>query len=61
LFIDKRNFYDSKQREVKGLTEAMKEYNLEHGIILTNDYSESITLNSTVIEIMPVWKWMLAE
>lgn len=47
--------------EIKVLTEAMKEYNLEHGIIATNDYSENITLNSTVIEIMPVWKWMLAE
>jgi hypothetical protein len=35
----------------------MKEYDREHGIILTTDYSENITLYSTVIEIMPVWKW----
>lgn len=51
---------ETKQREITGLTEAIKEYNLEKGLILTNDFSENISLNSSVIEIMPVWKWVLA-
>jgi predicted AAA+ superfamily ATPase len=52
---------ETKQREVKGLTEAMNEYNLGQGLILTNDYSEKINLSSVIIEIMPVWRWVLAE
>jgi predicted AAA+ superfamily ATPase len=52
---------ETKRREVRGLTEAMNEYNLEQGLILTNDYSEIINLNSAVIEIMPVWRWMLTR
>lgn len=50
---------ETKQREVKGLVEAMTTYSLETGLILTNDYSENISSENLNIQITPVWKWLI--
>jgi len=49
----------TKQREINGVLEAMQTYNLREGLILTSDYEEIITLGDHIINILPVWKWLL--
>lgn len=49
----------TKKREVDGLNDALKTYNLKEGLILTADYEEDIKLNDFKIKILPVWKWLL--
>ncbi|HKK62383.1 MAG TPA: hypothetical protein VJ951_07480 [Bacteroidales bacterium] len=39
--------------------EAMEIYNLSKGIILTTDEEEELEIDQKVIQIIPVWKWML--
>ncbi|MBS0287350.1 MAG: ATP-binding protein [Proteobacteria bacterium] len=55
---------DTKQREINGLCEAMQSYGLEKGLILTLDEegSEEVVIQDRpcVIEILPVWKWLLS-
>lgn len=51
----------TREREVQGLLEAMRVYNLDRGVILTQSQEEVFeieTVDQTVtIEIIPVWKW----
>jgi len=50
----------TKQRELNGIREAIKDYSLEEGLILLNDALEqTIEENGKTIRIMPVWKWLL--
>ncbi|OGI64385.1 ATPase [Candidatus Nomurabacteria bacterium RIFCSPHIGHO2_01_FULL_39_10] len=49
----------TREREVAGIVEAMKQYNLKEGIILTYDEEEDISLGLLKIKVMPVWKWLL--
>ena len=55
--------HDTKQREIHGLLEAMQQYHLTTGLILTNDEEceEQIKLDnySYKILIQPIWKWLL--
>ena len=52
-----------KQREYKGLLEALQHYQLKKGLILTMDeegYEEIQANNHTIeIHILPIWKWLL--
>ncbi|VVB85404.1 Uncharacterised protein [uncultured archaeon] len=49
----------TKEREVKGLVRAMEVFNLESGIIITEDFErEEITKNNKIIY-KPLWKWLL--
>ena len=52
-----------KEREVKGLLEAMQVHHLSTGLILTKDEEslEELHLDGkqVQIKIMPVWKWMI--
>lgn len=47
---------NNKDREYKGLQEAMQQYNLKNGILLTYDETQSEYENITVL---PVWKWLI--
>jgi hypothetical protein len=49
----------NEMRELKGLQEAMSSFNIEKGIILTNDEENSLKYENANIEVMPVWKWLL--
>lgn len=49
----------TKQREVKGLLEAMTAYQLQEGLILTEDESDTFTIDKKNITMMPVWLWLL--
>jgi predicted AAA+ superfamily ATPase len=49
----------TRKRELEGLLEAMREFNLKKGTILTFDESESIAVGGVTIEVVPVWQWLL--
>ena len=53
----------TRKREIDGLLEAMEEYQLSEGMILTENNEEQLEVqhleNSYSIRIIPVWKWLL--
>ena len=49
----------TKEREIKGLLEAMNIYNLNEGWIITNNDEETIEINNCTIKIIPAWKYLL--
>lgn len=54
---------ERKRREMDGLIEAMEKYNLNEGLILTEneEKEEKIQIKGkqTTIHILPIWKWLL--
>ena len=53
------NNKDTKDREIKGLLEAMETYNLQKGLIITEDHQESLQIGKQQLEMIPIWKWLL--
>ncbi len=51
----------TRKREIDGLMEAIGEFYLEKGLILTHEEFQTVNLNGKTIEIMPVWYWLLRE
>jgi uncharacterized protein len=49
----------TRQREFKGLIEAMKELKLESGLILTENEEDEVLEDGFKIKIIPIWKWLL--
>ena len=54
--LSEKNTYD---RELKGLREAMESYNLDSGLILTENEEDLIEYSGKKITIKPAWKWLL--
>ena len=53
------NLKNNKEREYRGLLEALDKYKLDTGLILTeNEEYEEIVQNKKII-IKPIWKWLL--
>jgi len=51
---------ENKEREIKGLKDAMKDYNLNTGLLLTAGSDEQeLQVEGGKIFITPVWKWLL--
>ena len=49
----------NREREISGLMDALKEFNLKEGLILTNNQEEELKVEGKSIIIKPVWKWLL--
>ncbi|MHB8372384.1 MAG: ATP-binding protein [Thermoplasmataceae archaeon] len=49
----------NKQREFDGLIEAVKEFNLPEGLILTFNQEDKFEIEGKQIVAKPAWKWML--
>ncbi len=49
----------TREREIKGLIEALTCYNLKKGLILTDDEEDEFIMNDFRITVMPTWKWLL--
>ncbi len=49
---------ETRSREINGLLEAMKQYQLQTGIIITDDEEENLNINELTIQIVPAWKWL---
>ena len=51
----------TRKREIEGLMSAMETFELDEGLILTEDAEEEIMLESKKITVIPVWKWLLFD
>ena len=49
----------TEKREIEGLYEALKMYNLEKGTIITEDQEKTFRYLDKEIEVIPIWKWLL--
>lgn len=52
---------ENKEREINGLTEAMKEFNLKEGTLITEDFETEKRINGKKIKFIPLWKWLGAK
>jgi len=52
---------ENRDRETNGLFEAMKEFNLKQGLILTFDQEDKYEIDGKKIIVKPVWKWLLEK
>lgn len=50
----------TRERELRGLTEAMDIYSLDHGTIITEDEHATFEHNGKKITVVPFWFWALA-
>jgi predicted AAA+ superfamily ATPase len=50
-----------KKREIEGVTEAMRTYDLQDGIILTENEHDTIEMDGFQIVVIPIWKWLLFQ
>ena len=50
---------NTNKREIDGLIEAMKIYNLKEGLILTDDEENEFSQDGFKIIVKPIWKWLL--
>lgn len=48
-----------KKREIEGLIEAMRAYDLKEGIILTENETDTIEIEEFRVLVIPIWKWLL--
>lgn len=51
----------NKEREINGLTEALEKFKLKEGLILTYNQEDEFKTDNNVINVIPVWKWVLEE
>ena len=49
----------TRTREIEGLYEATEDYNLNEGLIITQDTRETIEYKNKKIKVVPDWEWML--
>jgi len=51
---------ENEEREIAGLVEACKKLGLKKGTIFTFDEEDNKVIEDINIQILPVWKWLLA-
>lgn len=49
---------ETRARELRGLRDAMREYGLRRGVIVTLDDEEQVKEGRSTVEIVPIWKWL---
>lgn len=52
---------DTREREIKGLLDAIVFYGLSSGIIITEDEEDEISEGGYTIQVIPLWKWLLIK
>ena len=50
---------ETKDREINGLIEALKEFKLKEGLVLTYAQDDEFFVESKKIIVKPVWKWLI--
>lgn len=50
-----------RKREIEGLMEAVTMYQLQEGLILTENEYDTIEMDRARISVMPIWKWLLFQ
>ena len=51
---------ETEKREVSALVDAMDEFGLAEGLIITDDIEREEEIEGRRIVFMPLWKWLLA-
>ena len=51
----------TKKREVGALVEACRELKLKEGLVLTEDFSSTETIEGIKVAFQPIWKWLLSS
>lgn len=51
----------TRERELKGLSEAMEKFSIPKGYILTLDEEGEIEMSEKKVQIIPLWKWLLTS
>ncbi len=49
----------TKRREERALWCAMEEFDVDSGVILTEDEERTLEENGKTIRYLPIWKWLL--
>ena len=49
---------DTREREIRGIQDAMDTYQLLEGTIITNTHEEELKYGDKMIHILPAWKWL---
>ncbi|KPQ45080.1 MAG: hypothetical protein MPEBLZ_00342 [Candidatus Methanoperedens nitroreducens] len=52
---------ETKDREITGMIMAMKELNLERGLVITEDYEGEENIKGKEIIFKSLWKWLLIQ
>ena len=52
--------FNTKEREVRALLDAMEEINENTGLILTEDEKGKFVFGKKIITILPVYEWLLS-
>jgi uncharacterized protein len=50
--------HDNQERELEGLKEALNEFKLKEGVLLTYAQEDTFKLKEITITVLPVWKWL---
>ncbi len=50
---------ETEKREVSALVDAMDEFSLNNGLIITDDIEREEEIDGRRIVFMPLWKWLL--
>jgi uncharacterized protein len=50
---------ETRKREITALLSAMRELGLRSSSIITYDSSETIVIEDSTIQVVPVWRWLL--
>jgi predicted AAA+ superfamily ATPase len=51
----------NREREYRGVQEAMQTYNIKRGLLITNNIVEGSTMDIDGVEIADIWKWLLTR
>ncbi len=52
---------ETKNREINGLLEALRKFNLKEGIIITHRQKDQFIINDKRIIVKPAWEWLLEK
>ncbi|MFH1978013.1 MAG: ATP-binding protein [Candidatus Aenigmatarchaeota archaeon] len=52
---------ENKDREMKGILDALKEFKLNEGLILTYNQEDEFLADGKKITVKPAWKWLLTK
>ena len=58
--VTERLLNTDERQEVGGLIEAMNNFDLKEGLILTEFESNKIKTGNKIIKVEPIWKWMIS-
>ena len=48
---------DNKKREIDGLVEALEEFHLSEGVIVTYNQEDELKVSGKIVKLAPAWRW----